>query len=216
MTNKQLIKKLENACVVCRDCGLKYGVYSVGCSSVWEGKCGVCDQIKPVTETRDYAYLMTGIRKLLKEDIKEQSKEVAKYILTQEPIMTDEDLDRVMNSSYKRGPMTNQHPITPPPELVSEWAQTRGYSCADELWDYIATKAARWGADQELEACCNWLGPLGIKGGNNLRAARRPKPPSLKEQALGALNLMLMFVPPGNQLEQGDTIRRALEALPND
>jgi hypothetical protein len=103
VNNKQLIKKLENACVVCRDCGLKYGVYSVGCSSVWEGVCNVCGETKPVTETRDYAYLMTGIRKLLKEDIKEQSKEVADYMLTQEPIMTDEDLDRVMNPSYLKG-----------------------------------------------------------------------------------------------------------------
>lgn len=140
MTNKQLIKKLENACVVCRDCGLKYGVYSVGCSSVWEGVCNVCGETKPITETRDYAYLMTGIRKLKlegkdpgpkpkvgdtwvrdgeptnlylydgeewkevnKAKIKQQGKEVAKYMLTQEPIMTDEDLDRVMNPSYLKG-----------------------------------------------------------------------------------------------------------------
>jgi hypothetical protein len=103
MDNKQLIKKLEQACVVCRDCGLKYGVYSVGCSSVWEGVCNVCGEKKPVTETRDYGYLVTGIRKLLKEDIKEQSKEVAEYMRTQEPIMTDEDLDRVMNPSYLKG-----------------------------------------------------------------------------------------------------------------
>ena len=108
MNNKQLIKKLEDACVVCRDCGLKYGVYSVGCSSVWEGKCGVCDQVKPVTETRDYAYLMTGIRKLLKEDIKEHGTEITsshecKSTLAQEPIMTDEDLDKVMNPSYLQG-----------------------------------------------------------------------------------------------------------------
>ena len=103
MTNKQLIKKLENACVVCRDCGLKYGVYSVGCSSTWEGVCNVCGETKPITETRDYGYLMTGIRKLIKEDVKEQSKEVANYMLTQEPIMTDEDLDKVMNPSYMQG-----------------------------------------------------------------------------------------------------------------
>ena len=98
MTNKQLIKKLENAYQVCRDCGLKYGVYSVGCSSCWEGKCDVCDEAKVVTEARDYGYLMTGIRKLKleggaktrpfseltkdfsperKAKIKEQSKEVA-------------------------------------------------------------------------------------------------------------------------------------------
>ena len=79
MNNKQLIKKLENACVVCRDCGLKYGVYSVGCSSVWEGKCGVCDQVKPVTETRDYGYLITGIRKLIKEDAERPEPKVRPF-----------------------------------------------------------------------------------------------------------------------------------------
>ena len=43
------------------------------------------------------------------------------------------------------------HPITPPPELVREWSQNRGYSCADELWDYLATQAARWGYDQAIK-----------------------------------------------------------------
>lgn len=64
--NKDLLRKLENAYVVCDDCGRKYGVYSVGCSSVWEGDCDVCEESKPVTEARDYAYLVTGIRKLLR------------------------------------------------------------------------------------------------------------------------------------------------------
>ena len=52
--------------------------------------------------------------------------------------------------------------------------------------------------------------------GGDIRVARRPKPPSLKEQALDALNLMLMFIPPGNQHEQGEAIRRALEQLSDD
>jgi PP-loop superfamily ATP-utilizing enzyme len=46
----------------------------------------------------------------------------------------------------------------------------------------------------------------------NLRTARRPKPPSLKEQALKRLTeaeLTLIVDPDG-------TIRRALEALPDD
>jgi hypothetical protein len=64
LTNKQLIKKLQNAYQTCSDCGDKYGVYSVGCSSIWEGKCDVCGEIKNVTEARDYAYFITGIRKL--------------------------------------------------------------------------------------------------------------------------------------------------------
>ena len=68
MSNKALIKKLKNAYVTCGDCGKKYGVYSVGCSSVWEGKCDVCGEIKLITETRDFAYFVTGIRKLTLED----------------------------------------------------------------------------------------------------------------------------------------------------
>ena len=77
--------------------------------------------------------------------------------------------------------MTNQHPITPPPELIAKWASS--------MCGYV--EAAQWGANQELEACCEWL--LGwtqdlYPGGiYNLRIARRPKPPSLKELALHAL-----------------------------
>lgn len=61
---KELVKKLNNANVVCHDCGKKYGEYSVGCSSTWEGKCNVCGETKGITETRDYGYLMKGIREM--------------------------------------------------------------------------------------------------------------------------------------------------------
>jgi hypothetical protein len=57
---------LSNAEVVCKDCGSKYGTYSVGCSSTWEGTCGVCGETKGVTEVRDYGYLSKGIRELSK------------------------------------------------------------------------------------------------------------------------------------------------------
>ena len=59
-----LLKKLENAYVVCNDCGKKYGEYHNGVSSVWEGKCNVCDRTKSVTEVRDYGYLVKGIKEL--------------------------------------------------------------------------------------------------------------------------------------------------------
>lgn len=61
---QRLIKVLQNAYVCCHKCGDKYGVYSVGCSSMWKGKCDVCGQIKTITETRDWAYFITGLRKL--------------------------------------------------------------------------------------------------------------------------------------------------------
>jgi hypothetical protein len=73
-----LINKLQNAYQCCKACGSKYGVYSVGCSSSWIGDCDVCGlENVSVTETRDYAYLMTGIRKLkMEKDTKTETKEV--------------------------------------------------------------------------------------------------------------------------------------------
>ena len=68
-----LIKKLENAYNTCFDCGTQYGVYSVGCSSVYESKCDVCGETKPITETRDFGYFITGIRKLKMEILDEKS-----------------------------------------------------------------------------------------------------------------------------------------------
>ena len=111
-----------------------------------------------------------------------------------------------------------EHPITPPPELVEEWiAQvwhegTPVQVAASDI--HIATQAARWGADQELEACCEWLEKntdcyITIE---YLRAARRPKLPSLKESALEALEALPT---PAGQVTANrlDTIRRALETL---
>jgi hypothetical protein len=102
--------------------------------------------------------------------------------------------------------MTQQHPITPPPELVEQWAHLP----AD--WNTVAFLIAQWGADQELEACCEWLDREGWSGeSRQLRDARRHKPPSLKEQALDALHISF----DRGYLKEGaaDTIRRALEQL---
>jgi hypothetical protein len=48
------------------------------CSSVYESKCGVCGEIKPITETRDFAYFITGIRKLKQEIENEKSNRKTK------------------------------------------------------------------------------------------------------------------------------------------
>jgi len=76
--------------------------------------------------------------------------------------------------------MTNQHPITPPLELVdSIWNQfktgpTRNLLTSEAFREAI-TKASQWGADQELEACCQWLRSKDILDPaiDALRAARR-------------------------------------------
>jgi hypothetical protein len=64
--NEVTVETLQNAFVVCHDCGDKYGVYSVGCSSTWQGTCGVCGEVKGITETRRYGYLSKGIGELTK------------------------------------------------------------------------------------------------------------------------------------------------------
>ena len=109
-------------------------------------------------------------------------------------------------------------PITPPTELVRQWIND---AFGPDYEQCIATKAAQWGADQELEACCEWIrGWYGSGCGeliSELRAARRPKPPSLKEQAYAALDTYIYGEPdPKDKERTYNTIRRALEALPND
>lgn len=64
--NEVTVKTLENASVVCHDCGHKYGTYSVGCSSTWRGTCNVCGKEDGVTEVRDYGWLKKGIEELTK------------------------------------------------------------------------------------------------------------------------------------------------------
>ena len=118
--------------------------------------------------------------------------------------------------------MTNQqHPITPPPELRQLWAQqAQRMNPRDPIaWqEHIANQAAQWGANQELEACITWMDEMGLAGSGDievLRAARRPKPPSLKEQALEALQFVdeKLDLPLHNHCNAIYTIRRALEAL---
>ncbi len=110
--------------------------------------------------------------------------------------------------------------IVPPPDLIRQWMEKTEYD--EDTWfyeSYIAEQAAQWGADQELEACCEWLGQEGWSGeSRQLRAARRPKPPSLKEQALSALqNLNGECLLEGFECpEKMATIRRALEQLPDN
>ena len=113
--------------------------------------------------------------------------------------------------------MTNQqHPITPPPELVEQWwdaVQGTFTHLADEM--QLATAAAQWGADQELEACYYWIENYhGTDAADSLQHGRRPKPPSETDQALEELENM---VKAAKDFGFGGTdptaIRRALERL---
>ena len=116
--------------------------------------------------------------------------------------------------------------ITPPPELVASLLNSAPHGIGDcgvtrEIW--LLHNAYALGADQELEACIEWVGSMfhGYKTWTDeLRAARRPKPPSDKELALEALQSMridpeLIKIINGNTdlKAKYDTIRRALEQL---
>jgi hypothetical protein len=102
--------------------------------------------------------------------------------------------------------MTNQHLISPPPEMVEKWVRMLEYLPDKQVF----SEAARWGADQELESCIELLKADGYKAlARDLCAARRPKPPSLKEQALEALDRMDQFP----NIEDRLIVRRALEQL---
>ena len=114
--------------------------------------------------------------------------------------------------------MTDRHPITPPPELVAQWVEYAGLVGINERQlVHLATQAARWGGDQELEACLaevSFFSSRALAG--KIRDIRRPKPPSLKEQALDAWDRLRNEAWCEEIDYDLDFIRRALEALPND
>ena len=120
--------------------------------------------------------------------------------------------------------MTNQQcPITPPPELsdeqVGEWLTADDYpwdpseqaviTITSSRLKNVARKAFQAGADQELASCCGVLDDLNDGyWSKELRVRRRPKPPSLKEQALAELAVLETA-----GACYAKTIRRALEQL---
>jgi hypothetical protein len=95
--------------------------------------------------------------------------------------------------------MLDQHPITPPDKQlvrkwIEDWAGGQIKGPVTEAFWVVATEAARWGADQELGACCEWLKKntdchITIEF---LRDARRPKPTTLAEQATAELDEAVM------------------------
>jgi hypothetical protein len=115
--------------------------------------------------------------------------------------------------------MTEQlHPMVPPNILLDNW-KSDYFAGLD--FDVVLIQAYQAGADAELEACCEWLQDPDLNVDTyKLCAARRPKPPSLKQQALQELDKvdMLWATEEFGQetLNSLDTIRKALEALPND
>ena len=115
-----------------------------------------------------------------------------------------------------RKPSMTDPPIIPPPELVKQWMNV---APINHPVLYVAAKAAQWGANQELEACVEWVINTSEyrpdDAADDLRAARRPKPPSLKEEGLELLDRIRKGLTVWNLYEL-EIFDRILEALPND
>ena len=114
--------------------------------------------------------------------------------------------------------MTNQaFPITPPPELVQRLRKEapfgiRSAGVPREL--YLIAAAYRAGADQELNACCDWLSFYhGLSQAKQLGATRRPKPLSEADQALADLDALADDLSNHGMGFKTTNMRRALELL---
>jgi len=113
-----------------------------------------------------------------------------------------------------------KHPIAPPEELVQQWIKEADGGHDPRWQNYeqdIATRAAQWGADQELEACLGWLVLNGYgELYHKLRASRRSKSQSLKEQALDELDRIPTHDSEGRSVGVDvSLLRRALESIPD-
>ncbi len=107
--------------------------------------------------------------------------------------------------------MTNN--IYPPDHLLRKWESL--IIDEEQNVDVVLYEAFQAGADQELEACCVWLrgnDPYEHDYHQMLRAVRRPKPPSLKEQAFELVD-RIEKAESVWAMSELDIIRRALEQL---
>jgi hypothetical protein len=116
--------------------------------------------------------------------------------------------------------------MEPTREQVANWiTDVVSDPTADEFTWNVARLAYAAGADAELEACVTWVRGIGLISDSippsglipHLYRARRPKPPSLKQQALDELkelDLHNTLMP--SQFVSTEAIRLAIASLPDD
>ena len=104
--------------------------------------------------------------------------------------------------------------IYPPDHLLRKWESL--IIDEEQNVDVVLYEAFQAGADQELEACCKLFELSDSNAREFLYSARRPKPPSLKAQALGALYAIATGADDTREFHQDlETIKTALESLPD-
>jgi hypothetical protein len=104
------------------------------------------------------------------------------------------------------------HPMLPTNEQIRKWENA--YFDHNENLDVLLIEAYQAGADAELEACCEYFGEDYFVQ-DRLRTARRPKPPSLADDALKKVQKISKNGYPCNYQDDADwhIIIRALEHL---
>jgi hypothetical protein len=108
------------------------------------------------------------------------------------------------------------HPIIPSADLILQW-RTQWQNDNEEIEiTNLIYQAARWGGDQELEACCDWLEQNQSTDPEEtvekLYEERRGDGLTVKEQALQALEVL---VEEGLDKKSYDVLLDALESLPD-
>ena len=128
--------------------------------------------------------------------------------------------------------MSNSSPVSPPFELRQKWISEWVADEKTTLSEYLAEQAAQWGwaqrdalvaaeldkaRDQELDACCEWIVSSHWIGSDwedqavdALRAARRPKPLSLKDEGLAVIDKIGRHL----SIKEEATLRQIVEQLP--
>lgn len=132
-----------------------------------------------------------------------------RVMLSREVDIAYDSLDIPDPAPEVSGFATEGHPVTLSDEMC---ARLLG---SGKTFYEMLTEAARWGANTELEACCHEVQNM-YSGGSRLRASRRPKPPTLKEQALEEMQALESYMKGKGEIAINfQAIRRAVEALPD-
>jgi hypothetical protein len=111
--------------------------------------------------------------------------------------------------------MSKEHPTAFLSEsLVLQWSDKWYKAKVKHMTreKYMCMQAAQWSADQELEACCEWISMHTTWDSNRLHTARRPRQQSLKEQALTLID-KIQANKEMWQTDDLDLVRQALEQL---
>jgi len=107
------------------------------------------------------------------------------------------------------------NPPVPPDDMIAQYMENSSaiglVAICKECASFFAAWGATQGADEQLRLCVEWLRKRGLDHGviTELRTAMRP--PSLKQKALGDVNMWILT---GRNEGYSESIIEALESIP--